>query len=127
MVGVGRSGVLAWVLWCGIAVPAFADLGVGAAKRAITPDLEKHAPVYMAGFGHHRRATSIHDELWARCLAIGSDRMPLALCGVDSIGLFREDVVRIRELVRKQYGKDVDVVVAALHDHEAPDTMGLWG
>lgn len=110
-----------------VAAPAFAGLRAGAAKRTITPDLEKHGPVFMAGFGHNRRATSIHDELWARCLAFGADRMPVVLCGVDSIGLFRDDVLKIRDLVKKQYGKEVDVVVASLHDHEAPDTMGLWG
>ena len=109
------------------ALPAFADLSAGAAKRTVTPDLEKFAPVYMAGFGHNRRAASVHDDLWARCLALGTGRMPLAICGVDSIGLFREDVLKIRALVTKRYGHEVDVVVAALHDHEAPDTMGLWG
>lgn len=110
-----------------IIAPALADLRAGAAKRTITPDLDKFAPVYMAGFGHNRRATSVHDDLWARCLAVGAERMPLVMCGVDSIGLFREDVLKIRELIKKQYGKDVDVVIASLHDHEAPDTMGLWG
>jgi hypothetical protein len=109
------------------AAPLHADLSAGAAKRTITPDLEKYGPVYMAGFGHNRRATSIHDDLWARCLAVGTQRMPLVMCGVDSIGLFREDVLKIRDLVKKQSGHDADVVVAALHDHEAPDTMGLWG
>ena len=59
------------------AAPAFAALRAGAAKRVITPDLEKFAPVYMAGFGHNRRATSIHDDLWARCFALGTERLPL--------------------------------------------------
>src|SRR5579872_175244 len=105
----------------------FGQIGAGAAKRTITPDLAKYGPVYMAGFGHNRVATSIHDDLWTRCLAIGTDRRALVMCGVDSIGLFREDVNRIRDLVKKQAGHDPDVVVAALHDHQAPDTMGLWG
>jgi hypothetical protein len=123
MVGLRRLFGIALAL----ASPAFAELSAGAAKRIITPDLDKFAPVYMAGFGNNRRAASIHDDLWARCLAVGTERMPLVMCGVDSIGLFREDVLKIRELVKQQYGKEVDVVVAALHDHQAPDTMGLWG
>jgi hypothetical protein len=82
----------------------------------ITPDLEKHAPVYLAGFGHNRRATAIHDELYARCLALKPGKTPLVICGVDSIGL-----QRIRAKVK------ADVIVAALHDHQGPDTMGLWG
>ena len=43
------------------------------------------------------------------------------LCGADLIGLFHDDVRKIRAKV------DADIVIAALHDHEGPDTMGLWG
>src|SRR5260370_27275687 len=96
-------------------------LRVGAGSRIIPPDLEKHAPVFRAGFGHNRRATAVHDDLYARCLAIQPGKTPLVICGVDSIGLFWEDAARIRQAVKG------DLVVAALHDHEAPDTMGLWG
>jgi hypothetical protein len=97
----------------------------GAARRVITPDLAK--PVYMAGFGHNRRATAIHDQLYARCLALQPANTPLVICGVDSIGLFWDDVARIREAVKAKLGHPADVIVAALHDHQAPDTMGLWG
>jgi hypothetical protein len=110
-----------------LALPASAEFRAGAARRPVTPDLTKHAPVYMAGFGQNRVATRIHDDLWARCLALAVDRTPLVLCGVDSIGLFLEDVERIRAEARTRLGGAVDVIVAATHDHEAPDTMGLWG
>ena len=50
--------------------PLFAELRAGAAKITITPDLQKHGPVYMAGFGRNRKATAIHDDLYARCLAL---------------------------------------------------------
>jgi hypothetical protein len=96
----------------------------GAARRVITPDLAKQPPVYMAGFGP-RRATAIHDDLYARCLALQPGKTPLVICGVDSIGLFWDDVDRIRQVVKAAH--NADVVVAALHDHQAPDTMGLWG
>ena len=56
------------------------------------------------------------------------------LCGVDSIGLFADDVEQIRADVKKRLATQkksaagsVNVVVAATHDHQAPDTMGLWG
>ena len=105
-----------------VATPAFAGLRAGAAKRVITPDLKKFSPVYMAGFGQNRVATAIHDDLFVRCMAMHDGKTaPVVLCGVDVIGLFSEDVQRIRKLV------GADVTVAALHDHEAPDTMGLWG
>ncbi len=99
----------------------------GAAKAVITPDLARFAPVYLAGFGQNRVATGVHDDLYARCLALSAGVMPLVLCGVDSIGLFFEDVEKIRERARQRIGGPADVVIAALHDHEAPDTMGLWG
>jgi len=98
------------------------EFRAGAGRVEVTPDLAKHAPVYLAGFGHNRIATAIHDPLFARCLAMGAGRKPLVICAVDSIGLFSDDVDRIRRNL-----PNYDVVVAATHDHEAPDTMGLWG
>src|SRR5260370_23802469 len=41
----------------------------GAAKNAITPDLAART-VYLAGFGHNRIATAVHDPLYVRCLAL---------------------------------------------------------
>ncbi len=110
------------VLLTGALLPclATAQFRVGVATRTITPDLNKHGPVYMAGFGHNRKATGVHDDLWARCMAFSAGA-PLVICGVDVIGLFWDDVRKIRSKV------NADVVVAALHDHEGPDTMGLWG
>lgn len=99
------------------------ELRAGASKKAITPDLKAGAPVFLAGFGQNRVATAVHDDLFVRCLALSAGGKPVALCGVDSVGLFLDDVQKIRERV----GSAADVVVAALHDHEAPDTMGLWG
>ena len=37
---------------------------IGYAQNPITPALAR--PVYLAGFGHDRRATAIHDDLYAR-------------------------------------------------------------
>jgi len=106
----------------------------GAARVTLTPDLKKHGPVYMAGFGNNRVATGIHDQLYARCLALSAAGKTIVLCGVDSIGVFLDDVERIRAEVKRQlaagkkaFSGDVNVVVASTHDHEAPDTMGLWG
>jgi hypothetical protein len=36
---------------------------VGYAQTIITPSLDR--PVFLAGFGHNRRAESIHDDLFA--------------------------------------------------------------
>lgn len=101
---------------------AAAQLRAGAARRVITPDLEKHGPVYMAGFSNNRKATGVHDDLYARCVAFSIGSRPLVICGLDLIGVFLDDVKRVRAKV-----EGADVIVAALHDHEGPDTMGQWG
>ncbi len=117
-----------WFLVSGFwfALPGLSEMRAGAAFRIVTPDLAK-GPVFMAGFDNNRRATAIHDDLFARCLAIQPGDTPLVICGVDSIGLFFDDVVKIRQMVKAKLGRNADVIVAALHDHQAPDTMGLWG
>ena len=103
--------------------PGFAELRAGASRKVITPHLKAGAPVFLAGFGQNRVATAVHDDLYVRCLALSAGGKPVVLCGVDSVGLFFEDVQKIRERI----GSLAEVVVAALHGHEGPDTMGLWG
>ena len=105
------------------------QLRAGAARLTVTPDLKNLGPIYMAGFGNNRVATGVHDDLYARCLALSVGDQAVVLCGVDSIGLFLDDVERIRAEVNKQLAPagNVNVMVAATHDHEAVDTMGLWG
>lgn len=98
-----------------------AELRAGAAMRKITPELGG-APVYMAGFDNGRAAKGVHDDLWARCVALEAGGKPVAVCAVDLIGLFHDDVLKIRAAV-----PEAQVIVAATHVHEGPDTMGQWG
>ena len=113
------------LLWL---TPLSAGFRAGAAYRAITPDVNTSAvPIYMAGFGQNRVATAVHDPIFVRCLAMSAGKKPVVLCGVDLIGLFLDDVEKIRAGARKQLGRDLDVVISATHTHEGPDTMGLWG
>jgi hypothetical protein len=105
----------------GVLAAQGAELRVGAAMRKITPGLGG-APVYMAGFGDGRAAQGVHDDLWARCVALAAGGKPVAVCAVDLIGLFHDDVVKIRAAA-----PEAQVIVAATHVHEGPDTMGQWG
>ena len=102
------------------------QLRAGAAKTVITPDVHKHR-VYMAGFGHNRIATGVHDDLYARCLALEAGGQILALCSVDVIGLFYDDLLKIRDQVKVQAPEVSHLIVASTHVHEGPDTLGLWG
>ncbi|HEY3741038.1 MAG TPA: neutral/alkaline non-lysosomal ceramidase N-terminal domain-containing protein [Bryobacteraceae bacterium] len=104
-----------------------AELRVGAAKEIVTPDLKIHGPVYMAGFGNNRIATGIHDDLYARCFSIDAGGpKALIICAVDSIGIFLDDVDRMRAAIAKDVSR-ADIVIAATHVHQGPDSMGLWG
>jgi len=95
---------------------------IGYSQQIITPSLDK--PVYLAGFGNNRRATTIHDDLYARALAIQDDKTTLVLVALDLIGFFRPDVLQVIENVNRP---DVQIVIASTHTHHGPDTMGLWG
>ena len=105
---------------------AAAGLEAGAAKATITPDV-RAAKVYMAGFGNNRVATGVHDDLWVRCLALGTADAKLAMCEADLIGLFYDDVLKVRAKVKAAVPDVAQVIIASAHDHEGPDTMGLWG
>ena len=96
-------------------------LSVGFARVDITPDITR--PTYLAGFGHGRLAKSVHDPLFAHALVLadGSDR--IAFVSVDVVGLFHPLVERVRaKLPGFKY-----VLVSSTHNHDGPDTMGLWG
>ena len=111
-----------------LVTPLVGAFRAGAAYRTITPDMSPGAaPVYMAGFGNNRIATGVHDPLFVRCLAMAAGPKPVVLCGVDLIGLFLDDVEKIRQGARQQIGRDLDLIISATHGHEGPDTMGLWG
>ena len=49
------------------------------------------------------------------------------LCAADLIGLFLDDVQRIREIFRSAAPAGSRLIVACTHVHEGPDTLGLWG
>lgn len=97
-------------------------LVAGFAEVDITPELGKN-PVYLAGFGQNRKATAISDRLMARAVVLRHGEDKLALVSVDLVGLFHEAVERVRQrLPGFKY-----VLVSSTHNHEGPDTVGIWG
>ena len=101
---------------------ADARLTVGFAEADITPKLSE-GPVFLAGFGQNRQATRIQDPIMARAVVLGDGKTRLALVSVDLIGLFYPVVERIRQKL-PEYQM---IVISATHNHEGPDTLGLWG
>jgi len=101
-----------------------------AAKRIITP--EKN--LRLAGYGPvfrpwgQRVAKGVHDDIFARCLALGDGEKTLAFVALDLIGLHQVDIEAIRKRVREKTGRgDLMVAIGATHNHSAPDVTGVHG
>jgi hypothetical protein len=100
-----------------------APVRAGLAKADITPDVQGAAPVWIAGYGQNRRATGVHDSLYARAAVLDDGHKKIALACVDLVGLQYPEVRRIRaRLPDFAY-----VMVSSTHNHEGPDVIGLWG
>ena len=98
------------------------ELTVGFAEVDITPELGKK-PVYLAGFGQDRQAKKVHDPIMVRAVVLADGDRRIALLSVDVVGLFNPSAERVRkELPGFKY-----VLVSTTHNHEGPDTLGLWG
>lgn len=127
----GRERVTPLLLLLALAQPAAAapsaapGLLFGFAKREVTPEIGAK-PVYMAGFDQDRKATGVHDDLWARAVAVSDGRQKIAIVTVDLIGVFHADVLTARELLQQKAPGAV-LIVTSTHGHEGPDTLGLWG
>jgi hypothetical protein len=99
------------------------QLEVGFGSVDVTPKLTKEKPVYLAGFGHNRKATEVNDPIMARCVVLHSEKKKLALVSVDVVGLFND----VAQNVRKELPDFSYLMVSSTHNHEGPDTLGLWG
>ncbi|MGH0030917.1 MAG: hypothetical protein ACQGVC_14080 [Myxococcota bacterium] len=135
--------MLAAVALMGIHCPEKSPLYVGVCSRDITPispslvdeyeaafggtAVVNHTdPVYLAGFGNDRQATGYNDRLWARGLVLDGKGGRIAIVALDVVGYFNAEIENIRALVDP--ASEVDyLVVHSTHQHEGPDTIGIWG
>ncbi|MFA6028684.1 MAG: hypothetical protein WC969_02390 [Elusimicrobiota bacterium] len=103
-----------------------AGFTAAAGKVDITPDLAREH-VLLAGYGAKgRRAAGVRDPLYARAAALSDGERTVVLLSLDSLGLFREDVLELRRRLGLEDGRRF-LFVTATHDHSAPDLLGLWG
>lgn len=138
----------------GAAVDVARRLEVGVAMRDITPDLDqydtfvdadnngryepkkgdsfvdrngngKFDAVWLAGFNNNRPAKGVHDPLWARAIAVRNNGVTVVMVTIDSIGMTHERFIKIRKTIDPALGID-HVMFSCTHNHEAPDTMGIW-
>jgi hypothetical protein len=131
------------LILAGFNSPASAVAQVGVCQRDITPIspnlvdeyetafggtavVNHSGPIFIAGFGNNRQATGYNDRLWARGLVIDGKGGRIAIVALDLVGYLNAEVQTIRSLVDS--ASEVDyVVVHSTHQHEGPDTLGIWG
>ena len=83
-------------------------------------------PIFVAGFGNDRQATGYSDRLWARGVVLQSKGQRVAIVSLDVVGYFKNEIDTIRAMVSPDSEVDF-VVVSSTHQHEGPDTLGIWG
>lgn len=111
-----------------------AELTAGAAKASITPaeDLNLGAHARTEQFMLMRfkpgKGTGVHDDIYARCLALSDGQTLLAMTALDLLGFFRDDIEEVRARAREKTGRaDLQLLVGSTHNHSAPDTYGMYG
>jgi hypothetical protein len=82
--------------------------------------------VYMAGFQSPRPAAGVHDELEAVAAVFDDGTTRIGIVAVDVVGLSHSFVEKVRSVYAKELGLDY-VLVHATHNHQGPDTQGIWG
>ena len=90
----------------------------------------RYAGIYLAGFGDNRMATGMHDDLWARALVLESGTTKIAIVSLDLIGYTQDGGYFGLEFAKKWVDPNLgiqEVLLTCTHDHEGPDTIGIWG
>lgn len=83
-------------------------------------------PSWIAGFGVGRPARGIHNDQWARAIALRNGETTIVFCSIDAVGYFMTEMDQVRAALPASLGVD-HVFFSATHVHEAEDTIGIWG
>ena len=83
--------------------------------------------VWIAGFHMGRPASGVHDHLYVRCLVVTYDGSYFVSLVYDVVGLMQDRIEMIKDRLEALGYQRERVLVTATHNHEGPDTMGLWG
>ncbi|MCE7999804.1 MAG: hypothetical protein HEP70_13170 [Rhodobiaceae bacterium] len=146
------AGFAAFLVSLAVALPAAAEFRAGFGTRVITPqgfetwtDVDGGAQydpevdtfedtngngvfdaAWMAGFQNGRAAADVHDDLMAVAAVFDDGETRIGIVTADVVGLMANFVASVRTAVPPELELDY-VLVHATHNHEGPDTQGLWG
>jgi len=82
--------------------------------------------IWLAGFHGNRPAQGIQDDIFAVAMVIQQGSQKIAIVSLDAIGFMREEVLDVKKMLPNSLGIS-DVIIHSTHNHEVPDTQGLWG
>jgi hypothetical protein len=83
--------------------------------------------VWLAGFDNSRPARGIATDIEARALVLSWRSTTIAVAVVDLIGYFHSDIEKVRASIAAMHPEIDYVSISSTHNHNGPDTMGLWG
>lgn len=83
--------------------------------------------VWIGGFSPLRPATEVHDPVEARAVVIGQDGEYIAFVALDFVGLGSPRIHAAKDALAADDFDPSRLIVASSHNHQGPDTMGLWG
>ncbi len=83
--------------------------------------------MFIGGFGPRRPATGVHDPVYARAVVIARDGEYLAIVSLDLVGLGHPRIWEARDRLAADGFDAGHLLVNTSHNHQGPDTMGLWG
>lgn len=90
----------------------------------------KYDGTYLAGFGDNRLATGKHDDLWARTMVVDYGSTRIAIVSIDLIGYYSDGsyygINQVQKLLDPKLGVQ-EILIAATHNHEGPDSIGVYG
>jgi hypothetical protein len=82
--------------------------------------------VWIAGFQNRRAAAGVHDDLEAVAAVFDDGRLRVGIVAADVVGLSHGFVKTVREAYSEKLGLDY-LLVHSTHNHNGPDTQGIWG
>jgi hypothetical protein len=108
--------------------PSDGRLYVAAGQAVITPNEANHpGPIYMGGTSSNRVATGVHDDLLAAVLVLAKGDEHVVLVSLDLVGFSRLNTKAVQDMLGLRGLEPRNILVASTHNHEGPDTVGIWG